>query len=233
MLKTTVLILLTSLSAAASENCFREHITDAMALNRTRRPVYSAMSGGRSERVTDALLAMEDKFLYLTDSFFPFDDWSRRYTQAGMPITCEGLVPMANTPALLAGVREKGFNPKNVAVPPRKSVVARLLTSYTLEGWPEFIQTCRDLLKELSVEPQAHCLSRHFIESMGRIAAQVESQSARAKALVLPDPAWIAKWMIRGHVTQMSLAQDIDEMALPLNAEGIPILCRDVPPISF
>lgn len=62
---------------------------------------------------------------------------------------------------------------------------------------------------------------RHFLESIRRVAGLAPTYGVRTM--------FISKQMLWAHVRSLKKASELDQMAAPLQAEGLPILCQDVP----
>ena len=55
----SVICLFASPVLRAEENCFRHHLQNAIVLNESRRPLYSALTNGASESISDRLILFE------------------------------------------------------------------------------------------------------------------------------------------------------------------------------
>jgi hypothetical protein len=90
-------VFMTTLSAHATD-CFRDHLRKASALNRTRRPLYSTLSNGRSTWISNKLLFLEDLALLSSHLNNDFDDKDQVYQKAGLEVLCEDFVSMDKSP---------------------------------------------------------------------------------------------------------------------------------------
>ncbi len=74
---------------------------------------------------------------------------------------------------------------------------------------------------------------RHVLESTARIAylAPRHERIAKEKGLT-KSPAGLSWKLVKLHLQALKLAGGLDTQAAPLQAAGVPILCRDVPPIE-
>jgi hypothetical protein len=73
---------------------------------------------------------------------------------------------------------------------------------------------------------------RHLLGSALRISNQAPRYEAQARAArIRASPGAISRTMLDLHLRMLGEAARLDRAAAPLQAEGIPILCQDVPPI--
>jgi hypothetical protein len=79
-------------------------------------------------------------------------------------------------------------------------------------------------IKYLSREPRIHCLSRHVLESMARVAWLGMKDPKRAELTI--------KLLTTMNFSLLG-SRHVDSLAEPLQREGLPILCHDLPMIKF
>ncbi|MCM2280349.1 MAG: hypothetical protein NDI61_00725 [Bdellovibrionaceae bacterium] len=65
-----------------------------------------------------------------------------------------------------------------------------------------------------------------------RSARLASRHAAAATALGLPSSAPLSREFIEWQILGISVATDLDTDASSIQAQGVPILCQDVPPIS-
>lgn len=70
---------------------------------------------------------------------------------------------------------------------------------------------------------------RHFLESMIRGANVAPQHIKKAVGMHVPSPAWLSKLMIRAQINRLNVAIELDQLAAPVQAKNIPILCNDLP----
>lgn len=204
---------------------FERHIREAIELNRRRAPLYAAASQGASRPISRGLVRAERVLL-------PFARWldrrALRYDRAGTPILDDLFVSMSTVPEFSARVP--------AYPPPRLSPDLRALRRSLrgrVSGIPdaEVTAALQREIDRLAAEPHYWCMLRHLLESLRRIAAFAPHHEAEARAAGLPSPLWIHRLLFRGHIAVLGAALRLDRRALPLQQRGIPILCRDLPPI--
>ncbi|HEV2147105.1 MAG TPA: hypothetical protein VGR37_06865, partial [Longimicrobiaceae bacterium] len=86
-------------------------------------------------------------------------------------------------------------------------------------------------LAALEATPCCHCMLRHMLESMLRVATLAPVHAARAEEAGMRSTAGLSRLLLRLHLLALSDAAKLDVLAAPIQARGIPILCQDVPPI--
>lgn len=222
--------LLFSLTSRA--DCFGEHLREAMALNKERLGAYAKASGGASREVSKKLIRMERQMLVLSELFTPFDRWARPYEAQGIGVTCDSYVPMSGTPSFVARDPRGAIAP-GARMRVEEGVDRDALKSAYRTGFAALAEEGERQLARLKRQPRMNCLTAHFLESIVRIARLAPRHEREAKARGLESPAWIHRKMIWGHLFFLKNSMDIDTLAAPLNAQGLPILCRDVPPIPL
>src|SRR5271168_4453715 len=79
----------------AEENCFRHHLQDAIVINEARRPLYSALTDGKSENISDRLIFFESVGLLPAANF---DMRAASFQSVGIPILCDEFVSMDKVP---------------------------------------------------------------------------------------------------------------------------------------
>lgn len=208
--------------------CFEEHLLEAIAINQQRRPMYAALTGGRSVPVSDRLIESEQTSLHFAA---PLDDAAEALHSLGLSIVCDEFISMSETPAF---ADRFAFDPE-----PLEAFVE-------VDGWKlgeQFEATFADAgfagVSELATQtltalehPRAyHCMIRHMLESIRRIANFAPIHEGRAQELGAPSTLGLSEDMVRMHILSLGAAAGLDVQAAALQAEGVPILCQDVPSI--
>ncbi|HZG41768.1 MAG TPA: hypothetical protein VEY93_02315 [Longimicrobium sp.] len=210
-----------------SSRCMEIHLREAAHLNRQRMPRYSALSGGRSRGISRRLIWTER--LGIPVAWYV--DWrARNFLRAGIRVTCDDIVPMAHTPAFRERVADppplSSFTPSD----PRR--MRRTIDgAYRSGGFPAASAAIEHEIQHLQNTPAFHCMMRHLLESALRISNQAPVYEAQARERGLRSPAGVSRLMLNLHLSTLGEAAKLDRRAAPLQAEGIPIICQDVPPI--
>jgi hypothetical protein len=203
------------------------HLREAAHLNRQRMPLYSALTGGRSRGISRRLIWTER----LAIPVAWYVDWrARNFLRAGIRVTCDDFVPMAHTPAFRERIADppplSSFTPSD----PRR--IRRTIDgAYRSGGFPAAAIAIEREIGQLQTTPAFHCMMRHLLESALRISNQASVYEAQAGERGLRSPAGVSRLMLNLHLSTLGEAAKLDRRAAPLQAEGIAILCQDVPPI--
>jgi hypothetical protein len=215
-------------AAAPESRCMERHLREAAALNRARMPLYDSLSGGRSRAISRRLIWTER----LAVAVAWYVDWrAREFQRAGIPIVCGDFVPMSRTPA---------FRPRADDPPPlsafapadARRIRRRVDRALRRGGFPAASAALTGELERLEDAPRFHCMLRHLLESALRISNGAPVYAAQAEERsVLASPAELSRTLLELHLSMLGEGARLDRRAAPLQAEGIPILCQDVPPI--
>ena len=210
---------------ANSAHCFRQHLEEAVSMNQTRRRGYSDMSQGRSDSISEDLIALDR--LGLTVAPF-FDFRSRNFNQrSGVAINCEVIPsmftakPMRGRGASSPVALYKDISPTDILFHARA-----LHFKYGDGSGLEYLK--RYLASEvhpLESAPQYNCLARHFLKSMVRL---LDVAADHPELAADPGYPWA---LIETSLVQLEAMDVLDHRAAPLQAEGIPILCQELPVI--
>lgn len=210
--------------------CLSEHISEAMELNKQRKPLYLKLSGGRSKIVSDKLIWMERKLSVAV----PFADaWAAPYQAAGIPILCQDFISMSETPKFQAQNPEGTDSLHNYRRPDIAAIKSRLLELYKAKSYLPLAHFADQQITDLEQKPRYNCMVRHLLESIRRMAAltPVHAQKSRAKNKVSSE--FLSRTVLRSHIMLLEESAEIDRVAAPLQAEGLPIVCQDVPYIPW
>lgn len=222
-------LILVSSVGHAEERCLEQHLKDAMTLNRARLGKYSALTQGASEEISHRLLGFEFVGLYPS----VFLDWqAESYQKEGVSIICDELVSMSTVPE---------FVPKSTIDPEPLSkfvplspgdISAEIESAYENESFSGVTKAAQKWLAVANQTPSYHCLMRHFLDSIVRAANLAPLHVAQAQKLgETRSPADLSWEFIKMQLFGLSQMESIDELAAPIQAQGIPILCQDVPVI--
>lgn len=213
---------------SSSQGCFVEHLREARELNMHRLPLYSKASQGRSLRISSLLISTE--WLAQIPALM-IEKEAKAFIPLGVNLTCESFVSM------------KSVGPYHARVLPSptlshyRSLDLKELGSQSkkLIRKNDYHALTETLLKELHIleqEPRFHCMTRHLLESLAKIAMQAPSQLDKIKRdQTKRDLNQLIERLLRQHLMTLGMATTLDDWAAPLQAEGIPIICQDVPKI--
>ena len=214
---------------APESRCMERHLREAAALNRERMPLYDSLSGGRSRAISRRLIWTER----LAIPVAWYVDWrAREFQREGIRIVCDDFVPMANTPEFRARAADPP-PPLSAFEPADARRIRRVIDrAYDRGGFPAVSAALEAELRRLEEEPRFHCMLRHLLESALRISNQAPRYAAEAEARgLVASPEALSRTLLELHLGMLGEAAKLDARAAPLQAEGIPIICQDVPPI--
>jgi len=208
---------------------FAGHLEEALHLNRERMPLYARLTGGESVRISRRLIRYERLALPLARWV---DRRARPYNARGIGVVADDFVPMSGTPEF----RERSAEPPLPLSAFRPADARRmrraLAGALKSDGFAGVAAALRAELEALEGVPCYHCMLRHLLESMLRVATLAPAHAARAEAAGLRSTAGLSRLVLRLHLFTLADAAKLDALAAPIQARGIPILCQDVPPIA-
>ncbi|MGH7410937.1 MAG: hypothetical protein ACREJ6_07780 [Candidatus Methylomirabilis sp.] len=209
--------------------CFETHIRDAIEVNRQRLPLYSRLTNGESEKVSKKFILNQHLVLPITW----YVDWrARAFQQKGIPIVCLDMVSMRLAPAF----RERSEAPPRPLSEFQKQDIEgmhqRAKAGYRHGGFAEVSRVIGDEVKRLHAIPTYHCMLRHMLESALRCSNLAPVYVEMARHIPMKSPADLSWFLIRLHLMALGGCAELDALAAPLQAQGIPIIGQDVPPIT-
>lgn len=202
-------------------------------MNKFRRPLYAKASNYQSLEISNRLIAGEQLAKFSSYLFYNFDHLAKPFQEKGINIVCDEFVPMNLTPNFVHQSpapfpRIESF----VEIDPY--IVRRSIVRAMDKGYPETVTVVRHWISKIeNSDSRFNCMTRHLLESVGRIAKLAPKHIRAAKRLNLPSPSSLSESMISSHLLMLPESVSLDALAAPLQASGIPILCQDVPPIHF
>ena len=218
---------------AESDQCFREHLKEAIELNRERTSFYSQLTNGQSEKISEKLIQLESGALALT--YTPISNFDHEFKkilpESNVSPMCEVFISMKSVPQpqkqFLSTQSIQNLDFKHESL---KSELDQALKKNE-------IKTVYDLgkkaLENLSVDHRTFCMSRHLIESMTRTAGlyfswknqvSTENQSTLMKK---------TKQLLNAHRLALGAVNKLDRDAIAIQMQGVPIICQDVPVIPI
>jgi hypothetical protein len=207
--------------------CFSTHLLEAIELNRERGPAYARVTGGRSREVTEWLIISELAALPVARWF---EMREAPYRRAGIPILCEAFISMEETPPLLPRVAPPPTPWEGPSHAP--SLPREVRTAFQRMGMAGADAV---LTAALAADPESPygCMVRHLVESAARIARLAPEHARRAAEAGLPPPDRLHWDLVRLHLASLPFAAWLDARAAPLQAGGVPVICRDVPHVPL
>lgn len=235
-MKWLFLILLSCCSTAAlaqdESHCFkaiRKHINEAIKHNKIVSRRYAKLSDGESKRLSYTLINLEriSKLLIIN-----IDNESKIYQEAGIPLLCDELADMKDTPKFQERLPEE-LRPVDFFQYDYKKLSKNLKQLMKEDLLDEAYQALANDLHRLEAHPYQQCMTRHFLESIARTIKLADHHRNEAKKLGLPDPLRLIKKFITLQRRGLMLTNYMDTQAFPLQKDGLMIYCQDVPAIAW
>jgi hypothetical protein len=226
-----MILTLVGASAYADESCLSNHLLNAMSLNQSRKPLYSKLTGGRSEPVSDQLLLFES--VGLVPAFY-YDFLASPFQKAGIPILCQELISMGTVRNFSASdaLGTNALSAESFEAIDSGAIEAEIRGAYRAGGFEAVAGATEARLQKLQSVPQYHCLIRHFLSSILRTANLAPLHESQANAVGYGQSPEALSWsFIELQLLGLDELEEIDELAAPIQAQGVPILCQDVPVI--
>lgn len=210
--------------------CLSQHLAEAIAINRLRQPQYGRQSMGASVGVSDWLILSESIAI-------PFarvlERWARPLVRAGVDIFCDVVVSMALTPSFK--LTQAKPTPKNSELfdPWLGSGSWLMMMWYGVIGSDQkLLQRLDEQLQQVSDLPQFHCMQRHLLESLARALTYAPTHRSHSQEV---GHGILGQFLVRVNiVNQLALLPFgfyLDYLAFPVQREGVPLICQDVPHI--
>lgn len=208
---------------------FEEHLTDAIRINSERRPLYSAITQGRSLEVSNILILSERlsiPFARLTDlCSVPFRRRGIRIVELEF-ISMDRIPPFSEKLPFQPPVLESFVKSRP------GTLIIRLFADTLIRGWDGAARSLRMELHHLEKTPGFHLMLKHILESMLRITvlAPIHRRKCIEKGMRLTTTP-LSLYLFYSHLMAIPFAAWLDRKTAPLLAEGVPILFQDVPAI--
>ena len=226
---------LTYLSSAFSEensrcyNAIQTHINEAMAHNKKLAPVYDKLSDGKSYFLSWGLIASE------WISTFPMktlDNKARPYQEKGLALMCDELADMKTVPAFRERLPMEQ-RPTQFFEYDQGTISDQIKELIDNNRFDKAYEVVANNIRILEKYPNQLCLTRHFLESMGRTLLLLPKNRSEAKRLGLSDPIELIKDFITGQRRALPYVYFADKKAFPLQKNGLLLYCQDVPSIPW
>lgn len=216
-------------SGEASNNCFRTHLKDAIEINRERRDLYSKMSHGESLHLSNGLILIEKLLLIPAKKYDRFDQQYQPFFKSPF---CEALIDMSETPAFQTELEYPLLPFKSIEGKKFKSFKKRLKDYAKVGDLKNIEMEVENFLNSSEMQnTYFYCMLRHYLESILRTTLLIPIMQEKAQAHQLEDPKEMMLSFIKLQIFGLSQGKNYDEMAVPLQEQGIRLFCNDVPHI--
>lgn len=227
-------------ASQARAECFDEHIREAMQTNQARLRPYHLLSQGRTETLSKELIGMERDALLLAKWYMAR---TRHWRGAGVPLFCSEFLPMSRAGELvqepltlrpeLSTYRDPEWKTFRDEVASTLQKMEDTLRSPVPEGmgilWWDLQNSIEEELGTLAREKRFNCMYRHMVESMLLVSQEAVGHAKQARTLSMESPESWSISLLKLHLQVLGRTVSLDRRAAPIQADGIPFLCSDVP----
>lgn len=224
---------MTELIVKEEKSSFEGHLREAIAINSERREIYSAMTAGRSRKLSNRLIWGERMTLVVA---LYFDNQARPFQREGIGVVGEDFVPMDEIRAPESPPDYRGLASDQVfdGLHHRVASLAKRVRKRSPDkGFEEIYQ---DLLaaihdiEEREAKVGAHfTMVKHVLESAGLAALNAEKWSEMSGGRTVR----LSKRLVDVQLRWVKLYLSYDRLAQELHQEGCGILLNDVPAIPL
>lgn len=215
--------------ALADSFCYSKHLREAIALNESRQPIYSQWSHGASEAVSDKLIRSERGLLFIAETL---DLWDLPLEKTGHSVLCDDFVSMKTA---AKNPLERNPNPESLTAfqsLDRQTFIKEFKSAWK-KGSLSALAVTQQAIVELQEHPTFNCMTRHVLASMARVLYRTPIQMSESGKIARLQIKWIADLQIQGHLDSLKEVEELDRLAAPIQAQGVPVICLDVPVIPF
>ncbi len=214
--------------------CFENHIQEALVSNTERRAKYQKDGGGMSSYILSTRWILIEKIALLAgNNYYKFDQRAEPFQKNGINILCDEFVDMSLTPAYKLDEKDEAPLLEGYVKPNGTEMMAKLSKAYQEQSYKGLFSATLEELKVLNKEPKFNCMVRHLLESLARVTALAPGHERKALALALPSPKSISEDLVKTHIDGIGISIRLDSTASSLQSRGLPIICRDVPPVPI
>ena len=214
-------VLFIILCGQAHSGCFSHHIENSIAINSKKRPLYAALTNGKSNKVFNALIASESIALAPANYY---DFRASKYHAAGIDLFCKEFLEM--DPTLNIPIQEPGGKFLKFDWKSYQAIIKELLKK---KDFRSIRSVSLDAIYVLKIEPRFHCMTRHIVESIYRFAYFLPQRIEEARLRGLPSPEKLIIGAMKLQLFTLQGTYKIDEWSAPIQAQGIPVLCAELP----
>lgn len=225
-----VLLLFISISANATGNkCASDHIHDAIEVNRRHKSLYNAGDEIAAAKVLNRLIIIEKLMLPFSHSL---DRSAKELTEAGFTMWCEDFVSMDTIPdfQLSSTIPAEAFK----AIDKTKlKDIRKKIKAFKMHNASALYHEIVLLIKTDLSNLHYNCVTRHFLES----AARSLKLAIQREQSIPPELKKTFLKATRKMMKQMALAlvisRSLDIKAAKVQANGVPVLCQEMPHIPY
>lgn len=208
---------------------FEMHIRESICVNKARKPLYSKLTNGKSEKLSNTFLRNQHFSLPIAR----FTDYlGKRYQKLGIPILELDLVSMHNIDKFKESSDQEpmpisAYTPIDVM-----QIRQELRKAYKDGGFEAVSTTAQNKIDDIAPIKTYHSMTKHMLESIVRMSNLGDIYIQMALDRGIKSPRKLSRFMLTLHMNAMIGCKTLDKLAAPFQADGIPIINQDVPAIS-
>ncbi len=218
-----IFIFLGTFDKGEAKSCFTHHIQESIKINQESSTFYRALTGGESDKVLKKLITGEKASLKIAKSF---DKKVQTYHQHGIDLLCQEFKEMIPFEPSLKDPRVQHVDPLSLKY---FSFYKKINNAIKTKDENIIRTEALKVLIELHQSPPYHCFTRHIIESIYRFAYYVPIRKKQSEDKNLKDPTKILIQVMKLQLLVLPFAQYVDKLSAPIQKQGIPILCNELP----
>ena len=219
-----LLFLLISLSSyAQARACFSDHIKQSIKINQRSSKIYAQLTNGASHGIFKKLIAGEKASLKIASTI---DKKATSYHEKDIDLFCQEFVDMH--PSEIGLIKNHSINEEPLKLG-SFSFFSQINKAIKTRDEMKIRQRTLEALKELNQSPKYHCFARHIIESIYRFAFYMPIRKKQSLEKGMKDPTNLMIKVIKLQLLALPFAHHIDKQSAPIQKDGVPILCQELP----
>ncbi len=208
---------------------FETHMTEARSLNRLRKPMYSKLTNGKSEKVSRTFIRNQNLSIPIAKFM---DRRALKFQKLGIPIIELDMASMHEIDNF-----SESFTSEVQSLQLYKPVSARrirknLKKGYLIGGFKEVSTRAQIEIQKISEFHTYHAMIRHMLESIVRMVNMADIYIDLAEQKGVKSPRRLSRQLLSLHINALPGCMKLDKLSAPIQASGIPIIHQDVPSIS-
>jgi hypothetical protein len=210
-----------------------EHLHEAIAVNRRRRPYYARKTGNASWGLSTRMIVAETLLL---PGAWVVDAWAERYHRRGVGIVRDDVVSMETILPKEAPPRYRGQASEAQKREVRSALRAFRSTVLLSKDRANFAVLCHhadallDTVEQWERSWRMHwAMTKHLVESLGYTALH----GIRYAEQTSGDTRRLTRCLLAGHALLLPAVASLDLQAQSAHRQGAGILVNDVPTIPF
>ena len=208
-------------ATAAESNCFSRHLSDSIRVNYASKAYYHKLTQGASDAAFNSLISAE---LLVYPLARAIDFKVRHYQREGIDLWCKEFIDLSPAPVRVFVKPTRRFE-----IFDDSFYKQALRSALQAKDHQTVMGLSQQALGSLQDQPDFHCMTRHLFESIYRIAYFIPQRNSEAKDKGLKSPQVLMFELMGLHLKALKRTSRIDQLAAPIQAQGIPIICDQIP----